>query len=253
MKIGLHIVLACVAFVPAASTGIAQTAPAVAPARNTTATPPARNTKVADSNLEAVLTQMDRAADTFRSAQADFIWDQYQMVVDETDTQKGSIYFRRHGKETDMAADVKQPEPKYILFADNKLRLYQPRIDQVTEYNVGKNRNEFESFLVLGFGGRGHDLLRSFSVKLLKRENVDGVNTAVLELVPTAPKVRNMFERMLLWIDPVRGVSVKQQFFEPSGDHRLAHYVNIKLNQKIDDDAFKLKTTGSTKTVIPQG
>lgn len=244
MKIGLHLVLACAAFLSAASMTLAQPRPA---------TPPPRNAKVADSNLEAVLTQMDKAADSFRSAQADFIWDQYQMVVDETDTQKGSIYFRRHGKETDMAADVKEPEPKYILFADNKLRLYQPRIDQITEYNVGKNRNEFESFLVLGFGGGGHDLLRSFNVKLLKRENVDGVNTAVLELVPTAPKVRNMFERMLLWIDPVRGVSVKQQFFEPSGDHRLARYANIKLNQKIDDDAFKLKSTGSTKTVTPQG
>jgi hypothetical protein len=29
--------------------------------------------------------------------------------------------------------------------------------------------------------------------------------------------------------------------------------VNIKLNQKVDDDAFKLKTTGSTKIVTPQG
>jgi outer membrane lipoprotein-sorting protein len=245
MNIGLHLVLAVAALLPAASMALAQTRPATPPARTTT--------KVADSNLEAVLTQMDKAADSFRSAQADFIWDQYQMVVDETDTQKGSIYFRRHGKETDMAADVKAPEPKYILFADNKLRLYQPRIDQITEYHVGKNRNEFESFLVLGFGGRGHDLLRSFNVKLVKREMVDGVNTALLELVPIAPRVRNMFERMLLWIDPVRGVSVKQQFFEPSGDHRLAHYVNIKLNQKIDDDAFKLKSTGRTKTVTPQG
>lgn len=214
---------------------------------------PARTAKVADANLEAVLTQMDAASGAFRTAQADFVWDQYQMVVDETDTQKGSIYFRRHGKDTDMAANVKEPEPKNILFADGKLRLYQPRIDQVTEYNVGKNRGELESFLVLGFGGRGHDLLRSFSVKLLRREPVDGVNTAVLELVPTTAKVRNMFERMLLWIDPVRGVSLKQQFFEPSGDHRLAHYINIKLNQKVDDDAFKLKTTGSTKVVSPQG
>src|SRR5262249_17878510 len=141
--------------------------------------------KAADANLEAVLTQMDKAAETFRSAQADFVWDQYQMVVDETDTQKGVIYFRRHGKDTDMAADVKAPEPKYVLFADGKLRLYQPRIDQVTEYDVAKKRTEVESFLVLGFGGRGHDLLRSFSVKLMKREMVDGVNTAGLELNPT--------------------------------------------------------------------
>ncbi len=209
--------------------------------------------KVTDSNLEAVLSQMDKAAIAFRYAQADFVWDQYQMVVEETDTQKGSIYFRRHGKDTDMAADVKTPEAKYVLFAEGKLRLYQPRIDQVTEYDVGKKRADVESFLVLGFGGRGHDLLRSFEVKLLKRETVDGTNTAVLELTPTTPNVRNMFNRMVLWVDPVRGVSIKQQFFEPSGDYRLAHYQNINVNQKIPDEFFKVKTTASTKVVSPQG
>jgi outer membrane lipoprotein-sorting protein len=152
-----------------------------------------------------------------------------------------------------MAAEVKAPQPKYILFSDGKLRLYQPKIDQVTEYSAGKNRSEFESFLVLGFGGRGHDLLRAFTVKFLKKEAVDGVETAVLELVPTMQRVRNMFSRILLWIDPVRGLSVKQQFFEPSGDYRLARYLNIRLNQKVPDDAFKLKTTANTKVVSPQG
>jgi outer membrane lipoprotein-sorting protein len=57
---------------------------------------------------------------------------------------------------------------------------------------------------------------------------------------------------MLLWIDPARGVSLKQQFFEPSGDYRLAHYSNIRLNQKLSDENFKLKTTANTKVVNPQ-
>src|SRR5690349_6511388 len=50
------------------------------------------------STLEGVLTQMDAAAARFRSAQADFSWDQYQKVVNETDTQKGTVYYRRTGK-----------------------------------------------------------------------------------------------------------------------------------------------------------
>jgi outer membrane lipoprotein-sorting protein len=246
MKAYLHFVLAGAALLSLVPSALSQTAKR--PAKTAPAAPP----RVADSNLEAVLTQMDRAAATFRYAQADFVWDQYQMVVEETDTQKGVIYFRRKGKDTDMAADVKKPESKYVLFADGKLSLYQPRIDQVTEYDVAKKRAEVESFLVLGFGGRGHDLLRAFKVKLLNRETIDGVNTAVLELTPTAPNVHNMFSRMVLWIDPARGISLKQQFFEPSGDYRLARYLNINLNQKVPDDVFKLKTTPSTKTVSPQ-
>lgn len=202
-------------------------------------------------NLESVLTQMDRASEKFKSAQADFEWDQYQKIVNETDIQKGKVSFL-HGTETQMSADITEPDKKILVFMNGKLSFYQPKIEQVTEYEAGKNRAEVESFLVLGFGSRGHDLAKQFTVKYLGREVVDGVKTAKLELTPLTPKVRSMFEKIVLWIDTDRDVSLKQQAFEPAGDYRLAKYFNIKLNPKLPDDIFKLKTTSKTKIVRPQ-
>jgi outer membrane lipoprotein-sorting protein len=80
------------------------------------------------------------------------------------------------------------------------------------------------------------------------------VNAAKLELVPKSERVRNVFAKIWLWIDPANGISVQQQFFEPSGDYRLAKYSDLKLNQKIPDSAFKLKTSGDTTFVSgPKG
>ena len=206
------------------------------------------------AELQPVLNKMDQVAANFRTTQAAFVWNQYQKVVDETDTQKGTVYFRRNGNEIQMAADINDPtSPKSVLFTDSRVEVFQPKIDQVTRYNTGKDRATVESFLVLGFGGSGRDLVKSFDVKYLGPEKVDGVDTAKLELVPKSPKVRNTFDRIWLWIDPTRGVSVQQQLFEPSGDYRLAKYSDIQLNQKIPDSAFKLKTTPKTKVVSPQG
>jgi outer membrane lipoprotein-sorting protein len=204
------------------------------------------------TGIEHVLSQMDKAASTFRTAQADFIWDQYQKVVNEHDIQKGKVYFRRQGQEIQMAADITEPAKKYLLFSGGKVQVYQPGINQITEYNVAKNRAELESFLVLGFGGSGRDLLKQYEVKYLGTEEAGGVNAEKLQLIPKSVKVRNNVERILLWIDPARGVSVQQQFFEPSGDHRLTKYSNIELNQKIPDNVFKIKTDGKTKVVSPQ-
>ncbi len=131
--------------------------------------------------------------------------------------------------------------------------MYQPKIDQVTEYDPGKNRSDVESFLVLGFGGNGHDLLKSYEVKFLGPETVNAVATERLELIPKSVRLKNNIARILLWIDPARGVSVQQQFFEPSGDYRLAKYSEIKINQKLPENAFKLKTTPKTKFLSPQG
>jgi outer membrane lipoprotein-sorting protein len=204
--------------------------------------------------VQQILSRMDQTAANFRTTQAAFVWDQYQKVVDETDTQKGTVYFRRAGNEVQMAADISDPAPpKYVLFTDSKVEVYQPKIDQVTRYNTGKDRSALEGFLVLGFGGSGRDMLKSFDVSYIGTERVDGVDTAKLELTPKSQKVRNTFDHIWLWIDASRGVSVQQQLFAPSGDYRLAKYSDIQLNQKIPEDRFKLKTTGKTKVVSPQG
>ncbi len=204
-------------------------------------------------DLETALNSMDKAAANFHNAQADFVADQYQKVVDDHDFQKGTIYFRKQGDSVEMAADFTSPEKKYVLFSNGLVSYYQPKIDQVTEYNAGKNKADFESFLVLGFGGRGHDLEKSYDLKFGGMEQAQGVSAAKLELTPKSPKVKNMFNLITLWIDPALGVSVQQRFDEPSGDYRLTKYSNIQVNKKISNDVFKLKTNGKTKVVKPTG
>jgi outer membrane lipoprotein-sorting protein len=204
-------------------------------------------------DLAAVLNSMDQAAANFHNAQCDFVADQYQKVVDDHDMQKGTMYFRRQNDSVEMAADFTGPEKKYVVFSDGVVSYYQPSIDQVTQYNAGKNKGAFESFLVLGFGGRGHDLEKSYDVHFAGMEQAQGVNAAKLELTPKSAKVKSMFNLITLWIDPARGVSVQQRFDEPSGDYRLTKYSNIQINKKINNDVFKLKTTGKTKIVKPQG
>ena len=207
-----------------------------------------------ETPLQRVVEQLDRTAANFHTTQADFVWIQYTKIVDDTDTQKGSVFFRRSGNQVEMAADISNPEPaKYVLFTDSKIQVYQSKIDQVTEYNAGKDRAAFESFLVLGFGGSGQDMLKSFDVTYGGSEKVDGIETSKLVLIPKSEKIRNTFDHIWLWIDPARGVSLRQQLFAPGGDYRLASYSDIRLNEKIPDGTFKLKTTGKTKFLSPKG
>jgi len=203
-----------------------------------------------DSKLESVLNRMDESAARFRTAEASFAWTQYNKVIDETtETQRGKIYFRRVGKDIQMAAEITQPDTKLLIFSGGKIQIYQPRIDQVDVYDAGSHREEFESFLVLGFGGGGHEMLKSFDVKYVGEEKIDAVDATKLDLTPKSEKVRLQFSHILLWIDPQKGISVQQQLFQASGDYRLAKYSDIQLNQKIPDSVFKLKTSGKTKTV----
>jgi outer membrane lipoprotein-sorting protein len=217
----------------------------------------------ADSNpLTAVLKKMDTAAAGFRTTQAEFEWDYYQKVIDEIDNiQTGAIYYRRTGNQIEMMADVKKegsdlkslkPAPKYVLFSQGKVRMYQPKPDQVTEIDLSKDRS-VESYVVLGIGGSGQDLLKAFDVTYVGPDTVSGIATAKLQLVPKSEKVRNTYHRILLWIDLDKGISVQQQFFTPQEDYRLVKYSNIRVNEKISEEVFKLKTTSKTQTISPHG
>jgi outer membrane lipoprotein-sorting protein len=225
---------------------------------------PASAQKPGDSTaLDNVLKKMDAAAAAFRAIQADFEWDRYEKVIDEVDDfQTGTIYYRRNGKEIEMKVDVKQvgeslstlkPEPKYVLLSGGKIRVYQPKLDQVTEYDLGRNSADFQSYLALGFGSSGQDLMKAFDVTYAGEESIDGVNTAQLQLVPKSERVRNTFKQIILWIDLENGISVQQKFTEPQGDYRLAKYKSIHMKDKLADDIFKLKTTSRTQTISPHG
>lgn len=205
----------------------------------------------APDDLNSVLAKMNTNAVTFKSAQADVVFETYQKVVDEKDSQTGRIYFRRSGNSVEVAFNLTSPTAKQVVFKDNKILMYEPRIDQLTERDVSNNKSQVEAFLSLGFGAHGDDLKKSYDVTLAGWEAIEGVKTAKLELVPKDEKTRNTYNKIILWIDPNRDVQLQQQFFEPSGDYRLTRYSNLKLNSKIPDDVFRLKSTGHPKPAHP--
>ncbi len=207
----------------------------------------------ATQTLESVLAKMDDAAAHFQSAQADFVFQGYQRVVDETDTQKGTVYYRKNGKQIEMMADFKEPDRKFVLYKDGKLEVYQPKIEQVMEYSTANNRDQVESFLVLGFGGSGQELKKSYDVTFQGEETIDNVPTAKLQLIPKNDKTRSNFPQIILWIGLSNGISVQQKLVQTQGDYRLAQYSAIRTNGKIGSDVFSLKTTGKTKFVPPRG
>jgi outer membrane lipoprotein-sorting protein len=207
-------------------------------------------------DVSKVISQLNTAAAKFVSAQADFVWDEYQVAVQDHDVQKGTIYIQRKKGATWTAAYFTQQNGKdahktVIYDGDNgEVDYYVPEIKQITIMRAGANKGQWESFLTLGFGGSGADLEANWKVGLQGTETIDGVSVAKLDLVPKQQSVLNMFAHVTIWIDPTRGISLKQIFYEPSGDYRTATYTNIRYNQPIKGDVFHIKAAPGTTKVF---
>jgi outer membrane lipoprotein-sorting protein len=205
-------------------------------------------------DVQRVITQLNTAATKFVSAKADFSWDQFTAVVQEDEVQTGTIYFERKKTATRMAAYLKQlngkDAPKTITYDGGEVQYYEPTIKQLTIMKAGANQGQWESFLTLGFGGSGDALEKNWKVTVLGTENMSGVSVVKLDLVPVDPKVLDLFTHVTIWVDPTRGVSYKQVFYQPSGDTRTALYKDIQYNALIASDIFQIKTApGTTRQV----
>jgi hypothetical protein len=107
------------------------------------------------NELSTVLARMNQTASSFKTAQGDFEFETYQKIVEETDKQQGTIYFRRDGKGVDAAFKIGGRSPKQVVYKDGKIRIYEPRINQITERDVGKNKSEVEAFFEPGLWRKG--------------------------------------------------------------------------------------------------
>jgi outer membrane lipoprotein-sorting protein len=186
---------------------------------------------------DSVLEMMDKSAKDFRSLTADIENVKYTAVVNDTSTETGQIFVRHDQK---MRIEITKPEPRTILRTGDSLFLYNPKINRVEEYDLGKNRAMVDQYVRLGFGTKSEDLRKSYLVTVTGEEDLDHRKTVVVELTPKSEQVRSQITRIRMWIDEASWLPIQQKFYEAgSGDYILFHYSNMMKNLKISESKFK--------------
>src|SRR5580693_7555460 len=130
---------------------------------------------------EGALEMMDRSAKDFRSLTADLENVKYTAVVQDKSTETGQIWVHHDQK---MRIDITKPEPRTMLRTGNSLFIYNPKLNRVEEYDLGKNGSMIDQYARLGFGTKSEDLKKSYQVSVTGEEDFDHRKTVVLELTP---------------------------------------------------------------------
>jgi outer membrane lipoprotein-sorting protein len=213
----------------------------------------AAQASAAADDLKSVLQRLDAAAANFHTTSADFEFDTVTTdPIYDKDVQTGVVYYQRKGSSFQMAAHINSENGKSLqdgkvyIVSGGIFKLYEKLIDQVT---TSDKVSKYENYLMLGFGASGKDLADKWNITDLGPETVAGIKTEKLELVAKDPQILKLFPKVTIWIDPARGVSLKQVFDQGQGQSRTCTYSNIKVNQLFPADAFTLKTDSQTQYV----
>jgi outer membrane lipoprotein-sorting protein len=191
-------------------------------------------------DLQSVLNRLNTAAKKFRSMSASVVFDtETQDPVPDSDIQKGIAYYQRDGSNFKMAAHFHErnghPTTAAYNIEGGTINFFDGT--EVHPYNASK----WQAYLILGFGASGTELADKWDIKYLGSSVLDGVNVAQLELVAKDPQIRKNIAKITIWIDPDRGVSLKQRFDESPSVYRICTYTDIKVNVTLPKTAFDLK------------
>jgi outer membrane lipoprotein-sorting protein len=146
------------------------------------------------------------------------------------------------------------PDARTILRNGDSFYIYTPGLKRVEEYNLGKNRDLADEFLLLGFGTSGKQLQKGFEIKYAGEDKVGDKNDAELELTPRSPDVSKQFSKIQIWLDESTWLADQQQLTETgSGDYLIVRYTKMVRNPNIGESQFKPHWPKGTERVKPQG
>jgi outer membrane lipoprotein-sorting protein len=198
--------------------------------------------------LDQVLTRLGEAGKSFRSMQSNLERTKVTVLVNDKYTDSGVVYFARSGRDPRIKMEITKPEPQRVLIDMGKALLYYPKLNQVQEYQLGKNQDKAE-FMLIGFGQSREDLEKVYNTALLGEETIDGHKTSIIELKPKDPKAAALFTNIQMWIDQQRWIPIQIKTTEASRDYMIMKFTNIKMNANIPSSTFDLKLPKNVQRV----
>lgn len=201
---------------------------------------------------DSVLGLMDSSARDFRSLSASIEHVKYTAVVDDTSRESGQMWLEK--KDERMRIEFVKPDHRVILRTGESLFLYNPKINRVEEYNLGKNRALVDQYVLLGFGTRSESVKKSYLVAYNGEQDLDGRKAVVLELTPKSDDIRSQISKVQIWVDESSWLPIQQKFFEAgSADYLIFHYSDVKKNLKIDESKFRQDWPKNVSRIKPRG
>ena len=202
----------------------------------------------AKTDLQEILQRMNDTAKRLKTVTADLDYTTVTVLVNDRSTESGQFYLR-NPKNPEMMIQFEKPDPKTILFRKSQAEIYYPKMNRIEQYDLSSHSGLVQHLLLLGFGTDEGSLKSAYNVKLLGEEELEGEDTAVLELTPRDPGIASQLTKIQMWVSEDSWTPAQQQFFEPSGDYLIARYTGVKTNRTLSSSTFEINAAKGVQRV----
>lgn len=202
----------------------------------------------AQGPLGQILNRMEAHSKSLDTVQANVTMEKHNPQLGETDTYTGTTSYipktSKIGKgRLFMRLDWAKPAVEQVAIIGDDYKLYKPSINQLYVGKINNAKTSASAGNALGFMSMNKEQLKAnYDVQIVGQENIDGgVPTMKLLL---KPKVGTSYKTAELWVDG-DGMPRQAKVVEQNNDTTTVRLSNIRKNQTIKVDIFKLEPKGA--------
>ena len=247
MNLRLFLIIALIGFASLSMTGSALNASSA----NGKVSHASANGKVshasANGKLDEVLANMERAARTIKSIEADMLQEKRDLQIGGKEVYSGRIFFLHDRKCDKVRINYDRPPGQVVAVLCNEIILYQPNVKQVilTTRQAQASKNQEFSFIATPYKSVP-ELKSQYNIVYVGAEQVGSSATSKLDLTP---KARSSVQKLMLWVDESSWLPIKYQVVEKNNNVTTFTLGNMKKNGPVDAKTFKVSWPPDTKVV----
>jgi outer membrane lipoprotein-sorting protein len=202
----------------------------------------------ANGKLDEVLANMERAARSIKTLEAEMRQEKRDMQIGGKEVYAGRIYFLHSGKNNDkVRINYSIPDGQVVAVLGNEIILYQKSINQeiITTRQAQASKNQEFSFIATPYKSVP-ELKSQYNIAYVGDEQIGSASTAKLELTP---KAVSSAKKLTLWVNQSSWLPIKYQVVEKNNNVTTFTLSNVKQNEKVSADVFKVTVPPGTKVV----
>lgn len=195
-----------------------------------------------NGKLDEILGNMERAARTIKSLEADMIQEKRDTQIGGKEVYSGRIFFIHDRACDKVRINYDRPVGQVVAVLCDEIDLYQPGIKQmiITSRRAQASKNQEFSFIATPYKSVP-ELKSQYNIAYLGDEQ----GAAKLDLTP---KGKSSVQKLTLWVDQTSWLPTRYQVIEKNNVVTTFTLNNLKKNQTLSV-GFKVKVAPGTKIV----
>ncbi|MBN2430337.1 MAG: outer membrane lipoprotein carrier protein LolA [Acidobacteria bacterium] len=192
-----------------------------------------------NSKLKRVLDKLDHLNSEVQTFQAELIQTKWIKLLQEMDEpEKGKILFKKIPGGFLLRKEIEEPGNTILVVSPDEIIIYYPKKNQALRRSLENHRDRYAG---VGIGTSSEELKKNFDISFVKDEVIEEQIFHIIELLPTNPKIKDYFSKLILWVDADTGIPMQQRIEELNGDRTIIQFFKVKINKKIKDKNFEIK------------